>query len=832
VTRFFRGREAVSTCPELILIQVPTSHGKSDMGIYRDYGAKALKLIQETCGAGVVMEKASVDEMYVDLTKPARSALAAAGSYEELLREAAAAGTHVAGAAEGEEEAAMGAQPTGVLARSSFRAGHAGQVVRAIGAASAAWWARTAPEWDEEEMLLAAAAAIVARARAAVTRELGFTCSAGIAANKLLAKLCGGLHKPNQQTILPASAVQALLDPLPIDRLRGFGGKMGSILREGRPELGLSGFSSAGELRRGGVSAAAKLLRGEWAHPDEAAALAVRMASGLDDDAVRERPLAKQVGASKNFSGTRGAARGPLDTRAAIERWLNELAEDIATRLEQQANEHGRHATTLVVMCSLSRETMRSRRAPLREPSALGMAKQGIELLSPLLDGRNPARLGVTYLGLSAEKFETDAAGGDRGALLRLFSSAMTEKRSAGISTKAGRQAEDRCRARERTDLLRFFQPAIAPASCSSVPVSSGLDTDACACNLPTSDCGTDDVVQVGQAACNGHEDVEDGDNKRVPRFLAEDTCDAAYPGSSPSDTRIHAKRKAPLLDEAGSAAVATSRGSSDIDGALAVRWACEACTLCNHQRAILCELCGTLRGSPLSVVAMTSEKGGVEPESCPDAPPRIWSDDFPADRFTGSATGKRAVVDPCIAAAGLKREENTVFTTGVGSGGRACVKDKPGRQVSVDDLCYTQPTTQRSSDESVETSRKTPRLEKVGAMPAHALTESHGAGELEDHWACEACTLSNRQEATRCELCGALRGSALPTAATLSEQGGTDHRLGRGSAVLKIKRPGIGRGAVRLGRGGGRRATGGTVSLGGDVQGPLGTFFRRAQTQ
>ena len=338
VTRFFRGREAVSTCPELILIQVPTSHGKSDMGIYRDYGAKALKLIQETCGAGVVMEKASVDEMYVDLTKPARSALAAAGSYEELLREAAAAGTHVAGAAEGEEEAAMGAQPTGVLARSSFRAGHAGQVVRAIGAASAAWWARTAPEWDEEEMLLAAAAAIVARARAAVTRELGFTCSAGIAANKLLAKLCGGLHKPNQQTILPASAVQALLDPLPIDRLRGFGGKMGSILREGRPELGLSGFSSAGELRRGGVSAAAKLLRGEWAHPDEAAALAVRMASGLDDDAVRERPLAKQVGASKNFSGTRGAARGPLDTRAAIERWLNELAEDIATRLEQQVS--------------------------------------------------------------------------------------------------------------------------------------------------------------------------------------------------------------------------------------------------------------------------------------------------------------------------------------------------------------------------------------------------------------------------------------------------------------------------------------------------------------
>ena len=155
---------------------------------------------------------------------------------------------------------------------------------------------------------LAAGAVIVARARAAVSAELGFTCSAGIASNKLLAKLCGGLHKPNQQTLLPRGAVHALLDPLPIDRLRGFGGKLGAILREGRPDLGLPGYATAGELRSGGGAAAARLLRGEWSHPGEEAARAVRMASGCDDDAVRERPLAKQVGACKNFSGARRPA--------------------------------------------------------------------------------------------------------------------------------------------------------------------------------------------------------------------------------------------------------------------------------------------------------------------------------------------------------------------------------------------------------------------------------------------------------------------------------------------------------------------------------------------
>ena len=35
------------------------------------------------------------------------------------------------------------------------------------------------------------------------------------------------LHKPAQQTVLPASAVPALLGPLPIPCLKGLGGKFG-----------------------------------------------------------------------------------------------------------------------------------------------------------------------------------------------------------------------------------------------------------------------------------------------------------------------------------------------------------------------------------------------------------------------------------------------------------------------------------------------------------------------------------------------------------------------------------------------------------------------------
>jgi nucleotidyltransferase/DNA polymerase involved in DNA repair len=75
----------------------------------------------------------------------------------------------------------------------------------AAGGGAAAWWARPAGEWSQDERLLAAGGRVVAGLREAVERRLGFTCSAGLAHFKVLAKLASGLHKPRQQTLVPAS---------------------------------------------------------------------------------------------------------------------------------------------------------------------------------------------------------------------------------------------------------------------------------------------------------------------------------------------------------------------------------------------------------------------------------------------------------------------------------------------------------------------------------------------------------------------------------------------------------------------------------------------------
>ena len=135
--------------------------------------------------------------------------------------------------------------------------------------------------------------------------------------------------------MLPPAAVHTLLDPLPVDRLRGFGGKLGELLVGGRPELGIDGFATAGALRSAGVAAVARVLAGQWSHPEEVAADACRMAAGRDEAAVQERPLSKQIGSCKNFGGNRGSARGPIDGQRALESWVAELAGDVGSRIAQ-----------------------------------------------------------------------------------------------------------------------------------------------------------------------------------------------------------------------------------------------------------------------------------------------------------------------------------------------------------------------------------------------------------------------------------------------------------------------------------------------------------------
>uniref|UniRef100_H2ZI33 UmuC domain-containing protein n=1 Tax=Ciona savignyi TaxID=51511 RepID=H2ZI33_CIOSA len=66
VTRNMRGDDAKAMCPEIILCKVPTANGKADLTRYRDAGAEVIQVLLQFGG---IVERASVDEAYIDLTR-------------------------------------------------------------------------------------------------------------------------------------------------------------------------------------------------------------------------------------------------------------------------------------------------------------------------------------------------------------------------------------------------------------------------------------------------------------------------------------------------------------------------------------------------------------------------------------------------------------------------------------------------------------------------------------------------------------------------------------------------------------------------------------------
>lgn len=64
---------------------------------------------------------------------------------------------------------------------------------------------------DAVENALRAATVLAARLRTVIRTQLGYTCCAGIAVNKTMAKVAGELHKPDQQTCVLPEAHDAVL---------------------------------------------------------------------------------------------------------------------------------------------------------------------------------------------------------------------------------------------------------------------------------------------------------------------------------------------------------------------------------------------------------------------------------------------------------------------------------------------------------------------------------------------------------------------------------------------------------------------------------------------
>ena len=65
VTRQMRGDDAREKCPDIVLVHVPENREKADLTKYRDAGKEVIEVL---VGFGAVVERASIDEAYIDIT--------------------------------------------------------------------------------------------------------------------------------------------------------------------------------------------------------------------------------------------------------------------------------------------------------------------------------------------------------------------------------------------------------------------------------------------------------------------------------------------------------------------------------------------------------------------------------------------------------------------------------------------------------------------------------------------------------------------------------------------------------------------------------------------
>lgn len=132
------------------------------------------------------------------------------------------------------------------------------------------------------------AAAVARQIKELVSATTGLSCSIGLAPNKLLAKICSDLEKPNGLTILSEADVERRVWPLPVQKINGVGPKA-------REKLNNLGIATIGELAGTDVN----LLR---AHFGEVyTAWLSRVALGVDDRPVRTTSETKSVSREVTF---------------------------------------------------------------------------------------------------------------------------------------------------------------------------------------------------------------------------------------------------------------------------------------------------------------------------------------------------------------------------------------------------------------------------------------------------------------------------------------------------------------------------------------------------
>jgi DNA polymerase eta len=199
-------------------------------------------------------------------------------------------------------------------------------------------------DWDDIALLIGSE--IVRGVRGAVRAKLKYTCSGGIAQNKMLAKLGSAHKKPNQQTIIRNRAVQQFLSDFKFAKIRGLGGKLGEQIT--------SDFST--DTVKDLLPVPIEQLKQKLG--DDTGTWVYQVIRGTDPSEVNSRTQIKSMLSAKSF-------RPSINTPEQATRWLRIFVADIYSRLvEEGVLENKRRPKTMNLHHRQGGQT-KSRQAPI-----------------------------------------------------------------------------------------------------------------------------------------------------------------------------------------------------------------------------------------------------------------------------------------------------------------------------------------------------------------------------------------------------------------------------------------------------------------------------------
>ncbi|PON74817.1 DNA repair protein, Rev [Parasponia andersonii] len=219
--------------------------------------------------------------------------------------------------------------------------------------------------------------------RASVFEETGLTCSAGVAANRLLAKVCSDINKPNGQFVLPNNrmAVMTFISSLPVRKIGGIGKVTEHILSDAL------GINTCEEMLQKGSYICALFSQ-------STAEFFLSVGLGLGRTDTPEVRLQKSISNERTFSAT--------GDETLLYRKLEEIAEMLSTDMQKE----GLCGRTLTLKLKTAAFELRSR--AVTSQKHICASKDILKHASKLLKAELPISLRLIGLRMSHLNEERD----------------------------------------------------------------------------------------------------------------------------------------------------------------------------------------------------------------------------------------------------------------------------------------------------------------------------------------------------------------------------------------------------------------------------------------